>query len=66
MLILGPDYSPSMEGFARTRFDVFISKSKAGAQYLDSLDGEATTSVEGSYKTNSFLVKSDFLINEYL
>lgn len=66
MLILSLDYSPRMEGFARTRFDVFISKSKAGAQYLDSLDGEATTSVEGSYKTNSFLVKSDFLINEYL
>lgn len=66
MLILSLDYSPRMGGFARTRFDVFISKSKAGAQYLDSLDGEATSSAEGSYKTNSFLVKSDFLINEYL
>ena len=30
---------------------------KAGAQYLDSLGGQATVSAEGSYKSNTFLVR---------
>lgn len=49
----------SREGtsFMQTRFDIYISKSKAGMQYLDSLDGQATASSEGSYKADTFLVQ---------
>lgn len=37
-------------------FSMYISKSKAGEQYLDSLDGSNTVDKEGSYKKNRFLV----------
>lgn len=37
-------------------FSMYISKSKAGEQYLDSLDGSNTVEKEGSYKKNKFLV----------
>lgn len=58
MLVLSKDYSgEEPEGFARAQFNIYISKTKAGAQYLDSLDGEATVSSEGSYKSNTFLVR---------
>jgi len=45
--------------FVRTTFHVYISKSKAGAQYLDSLSGSATVSDEGGYRTNSFYIHKD-------
>lgn len=57
MLVLAKSYLPAGSDFVQTNFDIFISKSKAGAQYLDSLDGEATVSEEGSYRANSFLVR---------
>lgn len=37
-------------------FSMYISKSKAGEQYLDSLNGSNTVDKEGSYKKNRFLV----------
>ena len=37
-------------------FSVYISKSKAGEQYLDSLNGSNTVDKEGSYRKNRFLV----------
>ena len=37
-------------------FSMYISKSKAGEQYLDSLDGSNTVDKEGSYKKNRFLI----------
>lgn len=46
-------------GFAQTHFDIYISKSKAGMQYLDSLDGPATATKEGSYGSNTFLVQGN-------
>lgn len=49
-----------VEGFTRTQFDIYISKTKAGSQYLDSLDGHAEVSSEGSYKSNSFLIRDPF------
>lgn len=49
-----------VEGFTRTQFDIYISKTKAGSQYLDSLDGHAAVSTEGSYKSNSFLIRDPF------
>lgn len=58
MLVLSSDYHPVEQSFTRTLFDIYISKSKAGEQYLDSLDGPASVSAEGSYKSNSFFVRT--------
>jgi len=58
VLVLSLDYHVDCgKSFARTKYDIYISKSKAGTQYLDSLDGPATVSSEGSYKANTFLVQ---------
>ncbi len=58
MLVLSADYrGEAGPGFTWTKYAVYISKSKAGAQYLDSLGGQATVSAEGSYKANTFLVQ---------
>lgn len=57
MLVLSLDYQEAAkEGFAQTRLSLYISASKAGSQYLDSLGGEASVSSEGSYRENNFLV----------
>lgn len=57
MLVLSMDYSgASPEGFVQTRLSVYISASKAGEQYLDSLGGQASVSNQGSYGENRFLV----------
>lgn len=42
--------------FVRMRYALYISKSKGGAQYLDSLDGQVKVSREGSFKAFPFLV----------
>ena len=48
MLVLSCDYQDlRTEDFVYTRFYIYISKSKAGAQYLDSLNGHASVSDEG-------------------
>lgn len=39
-----------------TLFSIYISKSKAGSQYLDSLDGSQSVTDEGSYQTHNFLM----------
>jgi len=57
-LVLSADYrDEDMHGFTWTRYAIYVSKSKAGAQYLDSLGGQAEVSSEGSYKANNFLVR---------
>ena len=59
LLVLSQDYADySPQGFTQTRLHIFISKSKGGAQYLDSLDGEAAVSKEGSYQANRFLIQN--------
>ena len=45
--------------FTRTSFYIYISKSKAGAQYLDSLNGSANISDEGGYRTNNFYINNN-------
>lgn len=58
MLVLSLDYrEAAKEGFAQTYLNLYISASKAGGQYLDSLGGQAEVSSEGSYKKNTFLVE---------
>lgn len=42
--------------FVRMKYALYISKSKGGAQYLDSLDGQVKVSREGSFKAFPFLV----------
>ncbi|MDD3362667.1 MAG: hypothetical protein PHW34_13445 [Hespellia sp.] len=42
-------------------FSMYISKSKAGEQYLDSLSGNNRLDQEGSYKANTFLVHNNNL-----
>ena len=57
-LVLSLDYREVAAGdFAQTSLHLYISASKAGGQYLDSLGGKAEVSSEGSYKKNIFLVK---------
>lgn len=58
LLVLSLDYrEAAVEGFAQTSLHLYISASKAGGQYLDSLGGKAEVSSEGSYKKNIFLVE---------
>ena len=58
VLVLSLDYRGNCgASFAQTHFDLYISKSKAGIQYLDSLDGPAAAIKEGSYGTNTFLIQ---------
>lgn len=57
MLALSMDYCDvAPKDFVQTKLNLYISASKAGAQYLDSLGGNATVSSEGSYRSNNFLV----------
>lgn len=57
MLVLSMDYcDTAAESFAQTRLSLYISASKAGEQYLDSLGGSASVSSEGSYRSGNFLV----------
>ncbi len=37
-------------------FSIYISKSKTGSQYLDSLDGSQSVTDEGSYQAHDFLM----------
>ena len=59
MLVLSTGYDPKKESFIQTRFDIYISKSKAESQYLDSLDGPASVDREGSYRANTFLLREE-------
>jgi hypothetical protein len=59
MLVLSNQYSDSLrDGYTLTNFHMYISRSKAGAQYLDSLNGQASVSDEGGYRVNSFYIRS--------
>jgi hypothetical protein len=59
LLVLSQNYGVYQPlGFTQTRLHIYISKSKGGAQYLDSLDGEAAVSKEGSYLANWFLIQN--------
>lgn len=60
-MILSPRYY-GIEGFVRCNYYLYISSSKNGSQYLDSLGGMATVAKSGSYKSAEvFLEKEDTL-----
>lgn len=57
VLVLSNFYRDTIQkDYISTRYYMYISKSKAGSQYLDSLNGQATVSDEGQYKVNNFLI----------
>lgn len=58
LLVLSKTYYDShvKDNYINTLYYIFISKSKASAQYLDSLGGQATISDEGEYRSGSFLI----------
>ena len=59
-LVLSNQYSSVQNAnYISTRYYMYISKSKAGAQYLDSLSGRNDVSDEGHYKSSTFLVLNE-------
>jgi len=61
MLVLSQNYADISKDYVRSAFHVYISKSKAGAQYLDSLNGAAKVSDEGGYRSNTFYIHKDWM-----
>lgn len=62
LLVISFDYHKYiLNAYTSTVLSLYISKSKAGCQYLDSLSGKATIDKEGSYQSNTFLVKESDL-----
>ena len=60
-LVLGPDYkkwAAQLDGYARCGYSIYISKSKNGRQYLDSLGGENRVSNSGTFFRGNFFVKN--------
>ena len=51
--------STAPKGFISAKYNIFISRSKAGKQYLDSLGGQNTVSDEGRYRDGLFLVQTE-------
>lgn len=57
LLVLSNFYDKIVDNdLVSTSYYMYISRSKAGTQYLDSLRGQATVSDEGQYKVNNFLI----------
>ena len=44
--------------YIKSNYYLYISKSKNGSQYLDSLYGEASVSDSGDYSSNIFLLEN--------
>lgn len=61
MLVLNQSYTGAAEysktEYAKTHINLFISRSKSGKQYIDSLNGSAEITDEGSYRSNTFLIR---------
>lgn len=57
LLVVSGSYRKyASEEFISAYFSMYISKSKAGEQYLDSLGGSNHVDKEGSYERNRFLI----------
>lgn len=55
------NYEMDSKRYAKSQYYLYISASKNGKQYLDSLGGEANVSSAGSYKKNLFFVAAESL-----
>ena len=60
-LVLSTSYSIANDDYIPVKYFLYISRSKGGEQYFDSLDGAASISDEQSYKSNRFLIAKDAL-----
>ena len=49
----------AFEDYKNREYYVYISASKNGSQYLDSLGGEVKISAEGTYGKNEFLIMKE-------
>lgn len=60
-LVLSRRYKNVLENknYVLTNFYIYISASKNGSQYLDSLGGEASVSASGSCTCNTFLLEAE-------
>ena len=60
-LVLSRRYKNVLENknYVLTNFYIYISASKNGSQYLDSLGGAAGVSASGSYTCNTFLLEAE-------
>ena len=60
-LVLSSSYKNVLENknYVLTNFYMYISASKNGSQYLDSLGGAAGVSASGSYTCNTFLLEAE-------
>lgn len=59
LLVTSTDYQLYLrEELTLTYYSMYISKSKAGEQYLDSLNGNNCTNKEGTYFRQNFLIES--------
>jgi len=57
LLVLSNEYAEAADKqYISTRYYMYISKSKASSQYLDSLNGSASVTDEGQYKANNFMI----------
>ncbi len=57
LFVISTYYANDIETeYIKTRYYMYISKSKSSSQYLDSLDGQASVTDEGQYKVNNFLI----------
>ena len=63
--VLAPQYLDhhAADAFVRTTYYLYVSKSKGGAQYLDSMGGENSVSKEGSFKSAPFLVPQEHALD---
>jgi len=63
-LVLNREYEHCVdEQYLASIYYLYISRSKAGVQYLDSLGGERTVSDEGSYRSSTFFIKKQTVNN---
>ena len=59
VLVCSLDYKDWQETLTRTQYSIYISQSKAGSQYLDSLGGSATSSRDRRYYSTFVYVHKD-------
>lgn len=60
-LVLSTSYGKEYKDYIPVKYYLYISRSKGGEQYFDSLDGAASISDEQSYKSNRFLISKEAL-----
>lgn len=63
LLVLSVSYEASSKNYTPVRYYLYISRSKAGEQYFDSLGGSCSVSNEQSYRGNRFLIADSVLEN---